>query len=476
MERIDDNEILVPRSGSMKVAARIFARNDIRIEAGAVEQLKAACALPGVEKVFGMPDIHHGYGVPIGCVVALRDNVVPAAVGYDINCGMRLLTTPLSAEDIDAGMIARSIHRDIPLGEGKRNISLSRDDFAAVLECGVRGLFEVKHSGSRAWEFWDDNEERQLLERIEDEGSMEGIPAAVSAKAVARGREQLGTLGGGNHFIELQKVMRIYDSGLAQRFGLFEGQLVVMIHSGSRGLGHQVGEDYMRLAKSYDDSHGGGQPNNNLCFFPLQSREGQNYIGAMRAAANFAFANRHLMAVLVKHNLRHHYGDIAVHLIYDVAHNIAKHERHDGKQLWVHRKGATRAFDAKRMKGTVFADTGQPVLIPGSMGTASYLLAGIPGGSRSLFSVNHGAGRTMSRTEAAGKRGRRGKIKRDAAVSDEEFSRSMEGICLVCEDRGSIKEEAPAAYKDIDAVIETVIGAGLARAVARMKPLAVLKG
>jgi len=475
-QRVNENEVLIPASGEMKIPARIFAREEIRLEETAVEQLKAACALPGVEAALGMPDIHQGYGVPIGCVVALRDHVVPAAVGYDINCGMRLLTTPLRAKELDLKLIAESIHRDIPLGEGKKNVRLSRDDFVAVLEGGVRALFEIKHSGARAWEFWDDEEERPLLDRIEDQGCMDGDRSAVSDRAVERGKDQLATLGGGNHFIEIQEVMRIYDHALAQRFNLFEGQAVVMIHSGSRGLGHQVGDDYMRLARAYDDSHGGGQPNNNLCFLPIQSKEGQSYLGAMHAAANFAFANRHLMAVLVKHNFRHYYDDMPMHLIYDVAHNIAKFERHGGKLLLIHRKGATRAFDAEHMKGSVFADTGQPVLIPGSMGTASYLLIGIPDGARTMFSVNHGAGRVMSRTQAAGKRGKRGRKKREAAVSDQKFSKSMEGVYLICEDRGSIKEEAPAAYKDIDVVIETVIGANLAKAVARMVPRAVLKG
>jgi tRNA-splicing ligase RtcB len=400
-------------------------------------------------------------------------------VGYDINCGMRLLTTPLRKEEVDVKQLAQSIHRDIPLGEGKKNIRLSSDDFAALLEGGVRALFEVTHGGHRVWEFWDDDEERPSLDKIEAKGSMEGNPAAVSKRAAERGMSQLGTLGGGNHFIEIQEVESIYDKDIAKRFNIFEGQVVVMIHSGSRGLGHQVGDEYMKLARSWDDSHGGGQPNNNLCFLPIDSKEGQNYISAMHSAANFAFANRHLMAALVKHNLRHCYGDIPVTLVYDVAHNIAKFERHSGKNLLVHRKGATRAFDADRMKDTVFAGLGQPVLIPGSMGTASYLLIGIPGGERSLFSVNHGAGRMMSRTQAAGKRGgrrRQGKKKREAAISDEQFRRSMEGIHLICEDRGSIKEEAPAAYKDIDVVIQTVTGADLAKAVARMVPLAVLKG
>jgi tRNA-splicing ligase RtcB len=265
-------------------------------------------------------------------------------------------------------------------------------------------------------------------------------------------------------------VDRVFNQELAQKFGIFEGQFTMMVHSGSRGFGHQVGDDYMKAARKFDDEHGGGQPNNQLCFLPLDSKPGQDYLSAMNAAANFAFVNRQLMAVLAKAAVREVLGEVSVRLIYDVTHNIAKFERHEGRNLLLHRKGATRAFGPSRMAGGIFAETGQPVLIPGSMGTASYFLAGRDESELTLSSVNHGAGRVMSRTEA------RGKKKRKAAISDFEFARSMEGIYLICEDRRAIKEEAPAAYKDIDLVIESVIRAGLAEPVARMKPRAVLKG
>jgi tRNA-splicing ligase RtcB (3'-phosphate/5'-hydroxy nucleic acid ligase) len=454
----------------MKVSARILAREGVSIEDSSIAQLKDACRLPGVVEVWGMPDIHQGFGVPIGCVVALDGYVVPAAVGYDVNCGMRLMTTPLETRGLDLVAIANQIHNFIPLGEGKSNVSFSSHDFETVLSRGVSGLFDVKKSGHRVWDFWSDDEEKEVLTRIEDRGSMAGDAGKVSRTAIERGIDQLATLGGGNHFIELQEVEKVFDRKLAQRFGIFEGQFTMMIHSGSRGFGHQVGDDYMKAARRFDDEHGGGQPGNQLCFLPLDSKPGQDYLSAMNAAANFAFVNRQLMAVLAKAAVREVLGELDVRLIYDVTHNIAKFESHKGRNLLIHRKGATRAFGPKRMAGSIFSDTGQPVLIPGSMGTASYLLAGCDGSELTLSSVNHGAGRVMSRTEA------RGKKHRGAAVSDFEFARSMEGIYLICEDRRAIKEEAPAAYKDIDRVIESVSGAGLAAKVARLKPRAVLKG
>jgi tRNA-splicing ligase RtcB (3'-phosphate/5'-hydroxy nucleic acid ligase) len=231
----------------------------------------------------------------------------------------------------------------------------------------------------------------------------------------------------------------------------------------------------MALARSrrYDEPH----PSPELCYMPVDTKEGQRYLGAMHAGANLAFANRHLMAALVRKNLLCHYPGLNLELLYDVPHNMAKLEEHGGAKLWVHRKGATRAFSGYRMRGTPFEKTGQPVLIPGSMGTFSYLLAGIPENEKALCSANHGAGRRMSRTAAAGKvRHRDGKLLRPGLISDEEFRSAMQGITLICENRQTIKEEAPQAYKDIDAVIEVVAGAGLARVVAKMKPLAVLKG
>jgi tRNA-splicing ligase RtcB (3'-phosphate/5'-hydroxy nucleic acid ligase) len=474
MERKNSYLLRVPATGKMKVDALIFARPEIQVEASAVEQLKDAASLPSVVHALGMPDIHQGYGVPIGSVVATREIVSPAAVGYDVNCGMRLILTSLTAAAVDVRAIADSIARDVPLGEGRANVKLSGPDFEAVISGGLAALTMIRPKGGhRVWEFFDAATERINQERVEDRGSMDGDVAAVPRHAIERGIDQLGSLGGGNHFIELQKVDAVYDRTLAERMGIFQGQLTIMIHSGSRGFGHEIGGHYMRLAKEYNGKHGGA-PGRDLSFLPADGKEGQSYIAAMHAAANFAFANRALMAALAIGNLLHYHPDARPRLLYDVPHNIAKLERHGKSLLWVHRKGSTRAWDREHMQGTIFADLGQPVLIPGSMGTASYVLAGIGTGDKSLYSVNHGAGRTMSRTAAAG--GRRGKHKRECAISDAEFSESMKGVYLIAADRRAVKEEAPAAYKDIDAVIATVAEAGLALPVARLTPKAVLKG
>jgi len=325
----------------------------------------------------------------------------------------------------------------------------------------------------------DLDQEEASLPRIERGGSLEGDPAAVPARAFERGLPQLGTLGGGNHFVELQRVEAVLDGEAAQAWDLRAGQLVVMIHSGSRGLGHEVGGHYMRLAATHDRRQGIRVPNDHLAILPAGEPEGLRFLGAMNAAANYAFANRQVLAMLARGVLRRELGPAELPCLYDVAHNLASLERHGEERLVVHRKGATRAFPGERMQGTPFAALGQPVLIPGSMGTASWLLRGVESGARALFSTNHGAGRVMSRTAAKGfkGRGKRGRRQGESGlISDAEFHRSMEGIVLVCEDPRSIKEEAPAAYKDIDAVIDTVVGAGLARPVARMLPLAVLKG
>jgi tRNA-splicing ligase RtcB len=250
----------------------------------------------------------------------------------------------------------------------------------------------------------------------------------------------------------------------------------VMLHSGSRGFGHEVGGHFMKLAGAYCKKQGIQLPNRDLAYLPIDCPEARDYLGAMAAAANYAFLNRQLMAGLVRRNLRHALGEeLELPTLYDVPHNIAKFEPLKQRQVCVHRKGATRAYPAKRMGQTPFSETGQPVLIPGSMGTASYLLAGIDSGAESLYSVNHGAGRLMSRTAAAGKV-RKGKVVKPGRITDDQFNESMEGVHLICANPRRIKEEAPAAYKDIDLVIDTVVGAGLAKSVARMVPLAVLKG
>jgi tRNA-splicing ligase RtcB len=479
MKRFGKYLIIVERRPPMKVEARIYAGPGVEVEDQAVLQLKNAASLPGVVKVLATPDIHLGYGVPIGAVVAMDNAIIPAAVGYDINCGMRLMATPLDADQVPLIPVVREVHASIPLGEGKRNIRFSAGELRRVLSSGVPGLIEILADRSLELDHpeladgLDLEIEQATSERIEDCGSMRGNPDALPPRAIERGAGQLATLGGGNHFIELQKVTDLYDSKTAASWGIRKGQLTIMIHSGSRGLGHETGGHYMKLAHDYDQAMNIEHPGRDLAWLPLDSPGGEQYLGAMNAAANFAFVNRHLMAMLVRRALRNNTGAHAWS-VYDVSHNMAKLERHGGQELVVHRKGATRAFTQDRMKGTQFEHTGQPVLIPGSMGTASYLLTGDAKSPEALYSVNHGAGRAMSRTAAAGKGGRRGN--NPGLISDDEFRESMKGIILVAEDMRSAREEAPAAYKDIEAVIDTVTSAGLARKVARMVPLAVLKG
>jgi tRNA-splicing ligase RtcB (3'-phosphate/5'-hydroxy nucleic acid ligase) len=478
MKRLNKYEIEIERTGGMKLAATIFASREIPLEPDAVRQLCDAAMLPGLTRVLATPDIHVGYGVPIGSVLAGNNIIIPAAVGYDINCGMRLYTTRMPAAELDAGLLAERIAERVPLGPGKQNIRLSRDNFAMILENGVSGLVHLasNKSGAALGGRVDPKQVRADTERIEDGGSLAGEPGVCSDHALARGMAQLGTLGGGNHFVEIQIVDSIYDEQLARQFGLEKGAVALMIHTGSRGFGHQVGDDYMKLALKVNKSRNLDRPNNNLCRLELSSKEGRNYLGAMNAAANFAFANRQLIGSFVQEAWQSSGLPGLPQLLYDVPHNMAKYERHGGKNLLLHRKGATRAFGGSRMKGTPFEATGQPVLIPGSMGTASYVLAGVDDNDKSLASVNHGAGRVLSRSAARGKKGKGKKKGTPAAISDAQFERSMAGVKLICNSRRSAREEAPAAYKDIDAVIDTVAGAGLARVVARLKPLAVLKG
>jgi len=473
-ERTDPYRIRVAREGAMKVDATVYATDKLKIEPDAIAQLMDAASMPSVEVALATPDIHVGYGVPIGCVMATRDVLSPAAVGYDINCGMRLLTTPLDAADVDMKALAHDVRRDVPLGEGKKNLGLRRDQLEEVLRRGIPGLADLGKGLGRYGEIRRPDEERDDASRVEDGGSEPGDPAAVSDRAMQRGAPQLGTLGGGNHFIELQVVERVDDADSAGRFGVREGQLVVMIHTGSRGFGHQVAGDYLKSAKKL---HAREAPSKHLSFLRADEEEGKRYAGAMFAAANYAFANRQVIAAYVRHAIRSEFGEgLDIPLVYDVTHNMVKREEHNGKELWVHRKGATRAFPPERMAGTPFAETGQPVLVPGSMGTASYLLLAGEGAAETLWSVNHGAGRVMSRSAAAGRRrGRRGKREK-GLISHEDLRAAMGDIVLVAEDRGGVLEEAPQAYKDIDAVIETLVGAGIARVVARMRPRAVLKG
>lgn len=471
--RVDPLRLRMKRQTSMVTDATIFASTAINLEPDAIHQLFDAASLPPAKKVCATADIHVGYGVPIGAVMGLDGAIMPPAVGYDINCGMRLLHTPFSKGDIDTDKIAADIARDVPLGEGKENLQLDNAGIEAVINQGVGAVPALaQKSGHRAWEAFDPDQFADDLLRIEENGHLPADPGAVPKVAIQRGRNQLGTLGGGNHFIEIQYVQEILDPASAKAFGLFKNQIVIMIHSGSRRFGYEIADEYMNVAARIPEN---AERKKMLAYLPVHITAGKKYIAAMGAAANFAFTNRHIMALHVRRCFNRMFGRPPLKLVYDVTHNMAKLEEHNGHQLWVHRKGATRAFGPRQMAGTVFEGTGQPIITPGSMGTASYLLVGTGNSEESLCSVNHGAGRVMSRTAARGK-SRRGKVVAEAMISDEQFKHSMEGVKLITMDKHKIKEEAPGAYKDIDEVVRIVVECGWAKAVARMVPLAVLKG
>ncbi len=460
----------------MKVPARIYASErllEMAFRDNTMKQLVNTAAMPGVVKrVLVMPDAHQGYGLPIGGVVATRhpDGVIsPGGVGYDINCGVRLMGSRLLASEVRdevSGLIS-ALFRNIPSGVGKGG---------GARKVSAREMDEVMVKGA-AWAVKAGYGLPEDLERLEEGGAMAGAdPSAVSARAKQRGGPQLGTLGSGNHFIEIQEVEEIFDEAVARAFGLFEGQLALSIHSGSRGLGHQVCGDYVNALQAAVAKYNIELPDRQLVCAPLSSPEGRRYFGAMVSAANYAWANRQCMTHLARRSfeevLAGKVRSFDLHTVYDVAHNIAKIEDHlvDGKKtrLIVHRKGATRAFGPGHPEVTpVYRTVGQPVLVPGDMGTASYVLVGTAAALEETFGSScHGAGRTMSRSAA--------KKKIHGATLRRELEE--QGIHVRAESLAGLAEEAPDAYKDIDAVIEVVHGAGLARKVARLRPLAVMKG
>ena len=471
--RPSKHKLVIKKTGSMKVDATVYCTPEMKIEDSALSQLADAASLPSVHFALATPDIHQGYGAPIGAVIALYDYICPAAVGYDINCGMRLMTTDSKADELKVELIAKMASRFVPLGEGKSGpLQLSSGQFKRVVENGIEGLFELSPLGGPVFENWDRNTFESDSRHCEDDGCIKTSASRLSEKAVERGRTQLGTLGGGNHFIEFQRVEEVLDASTASAFGLEEGNLTVMVHTGSRGFGHQIGGEYMKKAAAESKDIA---PNRELGVLKLSSQEADEYIDAMRCGANFAYANRTAIANLVRKACLQIEPNLHLRTLYDVTHNMAKKELHNSSTLWVHRKGATRAFPASRMSTYPFDRTGQPVLIPGSMGTASYVLVAGENVDESLCSVNHGAGRCMSRTAARGKF-RKGKRVKKPAISDERFRESMRGVKLIAANRKASKEEAPDAYKDIHSVIRAVTGAGLAKTVARLRPLAVLKG
>ena len=476
-KRLDTYLYEIPASfrEDMRVPARLYT--DVQLLDGAlddesVNQLVNTATLPGVVKyVLAMPDIHQGYGFPIGGVVAtqLPDGVIsPGGVGYDINCGVRLLGTHLSQEEVRPYLdnLATAIYSRCPSGVGQGGeIKLKPGELERVLEDGSRW---ARGRGFAA---------EADLERTEEGGCLEGADAAaVSAKARERGRDQVGTLGAGNHFIEVDIVLEIIDETAAQRYGLFAGQIAVQVHCGSRGLGHQVCTDYVSRFQRTVQQYGIRLPDRELVCAPVSSPEGQGYLAAMKASANYAFANRQVLTHLIRRAFEEALaGKVKkphLYQVYDVGHNMAKIEEHalDGKRvrLCVHRKGATRAFGPGQPGvPSAYLDMGHPVLVPGSMGTASWVLRGTDKAMRETFGSScHGAGRAMSRSKAK------------KTVRGSELRERMEeqGIHVRAGSMAGLAEEAPSAYKDVDRVVDVMHGSGIATRVARLVPIAIIKG
>lgn len=458
----------------MKVPTRIFATEKLLkgIEQGAFQQLQNTATLPGIQKfAIGEPDMHWGYGFPIGGVAAFdeKDGIVsPGGIGFDINCGIRLIRTNLKAEEVRPKLkqLINTIFELVPAGVGEKGkVRLNRQQLEDLLRKGARWAVENGYG-------WKSD-----LERIEEGGEMKmADPSKVSDKALQRGMPQSGTLGSGNHFLEVQKVEKIFDQKIAKSFGIEEGQTVVMLHSGSRGCGHQIATDYIDVMMNAMRKYGIVVPDKQLACAPISSKEGQDYLKAMYCGVNYAFANRQIMTHWLRQAFERIFGkkveSLGLETVYDICHNVAKFEEHvvDGKKkmLLVHRKGATRAMPAGRKENpSMYMETGHPVIIPGSMGTPSYVLVGTETGLKEAFgSVCHGAGRVMSRTSAV--KGKRGDvIKREL----EQKGQVIRGASW-----SGLAEEAPEAYKDIDEVVKSVELAGIGKIVAKMSPMGVMKG
>jgi len=484
-ERIDDYRQEIPRTyrPDMRTSAVIFADNGLMEQVrrdNAPEQLVNVSTLPGiVGKAMAMPDIHWGYGFPIGGVAAFSTDegiISPGGVGYDINCGVRVLLTNLKYREIEPKIkdLVDTIFKNVPSGVGsKGKLRLTAAEMDDVFNRGAEWAVEHGYGYERDLEVMEENGRYDIADSDR-----------VSPAAKKRGIPQLGTLGAGNHFLEIQRVSEIFNAEVAEKFGINEpDQIVVMIHTGSRGAGHQIASDYIRVMEKAVKKYGIKLPDKQLACAPVNSPEGQDYLKAMAAGANYAWTNRQLIMHWVRESFREVMRmdpeDMGMELLYDVAHNIAKIERHnveemlgsDGRkemELVVHRKGATRAFSAGRPEiPERYRSVGQPVLIPGDMGTASYILVGTESAMKETFGSScHGAGRVMSRHKAT------------ARFNAEQIKRELseQGIYIRAASREGIVEEAPDAYKNIDDVIRVVKGAGIAEPVARMHPLGVVKG
>ena len=475
LEKLDDYRWLVPRKAKPGMRTDVLLYTDESmlkdfINDLSIEQAANVAMLPGiVGRSLAMPDIHQGYGFPIGGVAATDADeggvISPGGVGFDINCGVRLLASSLPVDEVRPRIreLVNQLFRDVPSGAGRAgHVKVAGDDLERVLVNGSRWMVEHGYG------------ESEDVVRCEEEGAIEGAdPACVSEQAKKRGRPQIGTLGSGNHFLEIQYVERIFEPEIATTLGLELNQCVVLIHSGSRGLGHQVCTDYLRGMGEAMRRYGIDLPDRQLACVPVRSPEGQGYLRAMRAAANFAWANRQGITHFTRQAFKRIFSsDAEVRVVYDICHNIAKLERHEvggrKREVVVHRKGATRAFPPRRPEvPEAYQEVGQPVLIPGSMGTASYVLVGTEGAMQETFGTTcHGAGRLMSRSAA----------KRSEFARGARERLDKQGIFVRAETRDGISEEIPEAYKDVDAVINVVHNAGLSKRVARLKPIGVVKG
>ncbi len=463
---------------------RIEKENDMRVDAvvftdsetindpqfiEAIKQLMNVATLPGVVKeVYGMPDIHWGYGFPIGGVAAFdvkNEGIIsPGAVGFDINCGVRAMKTSLTYDEVKGNIdrLTEEVYKHVPVGLGS----------TSSIKLGKKGLARVCEEGAE-WAVKSGYGIEEDLKFIEDGGRLsQADPATISKKTFERGRDELGTLGSGNHFIEIQKVQEIYDEDAANAFGLFENQIVVMIHTGSRGFGHQIATDYIKMMRDNLKSHNKNLPDKQLINAPFYHPLGQSYFSAMACAANYAFANREIIGYLVRKAFKKVLGNAEVSLLYDIAHNIAKLEEHEingkRKKLIVHRKGATRSLGPDNLLvPEEYRKVGLPVLIPGNMGEASYIMVGTKIAEGTTFSSSaHGAGRKMGRREAL----------RKLTFTEVINELNEKGISIMSKGKRTVVEEAPQAYKDIDRVVDITSNVGIAKKVARLVPLGVVKG
>ncbi|MBI2629761.1 RtcB family protein [Candidatus Pacearchaeota archaeon] len=468
IKKISEFEWEIPKTGKMKVSVKIFASEkllELMKQDITLEQAKNVAQLPGiVEKSIVLPDAHQGYGFSIGGVAAFdmeKGVISPGGVGYDINCGIRLLTTNIAVSEFmkKRKEVLHSIFRAVPSGVGRGGQKYGKEEIIKVLETGAEWAVE-KGFGNK-----------KDLEHTEEYGKMKNANAKdVSQRAIARGLPQLGTLGAGNHFLEIQRIEEIYDAEIAKKWGLEKGNIAISIHCGSRGLGHQVASDYIKFM---EDEYGfENLPDRELINAPINSELGKKYLSAMDCAVNFAFCNRQMIMHQVREQVKHYFPKAEINLLYDVCHNIAKIEEHvvDGKKmkLCIHRKGATRSFGPGRKElPEAYKETGQPVLIPGSMGTSSYVLVGTKKAEEISFgSTAHGAGRVESRAQAH----------RELSVEDVEKELEEKDIIIEAGSRKGLVEEAPGAYKDVDEVVRVSDKVGIGKLIAKLKPIAVMKG